>query len=183
MIVVGFEDYPEGQRRVIARNLVGGYALKDKYIPSTSSSVQAVASPSGTLTTESPTTIGDWSWKEGSERRKKASRVRSAWNNDRDRTPVSELGASSPLNPNQSQSPSTGTLSSRRFPPDGGVGLIVHAMWSWYPEEGVDDELMFPRGAEITEAENINDDWYWGCYAGMTGLFPGSHVSVIGEIV
>ncbi|KAL3431082.1 hypothetical protein BDV09DRAFT_177173 [Aspergillus tetrazonus] len=182
MIVVGFEDCPEGQRRVIARNLVGGHALKDKYIPSTSS-VQAVSSPSGTLTTESPTTVGDWSWKEGSERRKKASRVRSAWNNDRDRTPASELGASSSLNSNQSQSPSTGTLSSRRFPPDGGVGLIVHAMWSWYPEEGVDDELMFPRGAEITEAENINDDWYWGCYAGMTGLFPGSHVSVIGEIV
>jgi hypothetical protein len=55
-------------------------------------------------------------------------------------------------------------------------------MWSWYPEEGVYDELMFPRGAEITEAENINNDWYWGCYAGMTGLFPGSHVSIIGEI-
>ncbi|KAL4752066.1 hypothetical protein BDW72DRAFT_172387 [Aspergillus terricola var. indicus] len=183
MIVVGFEDCPEGQRRVIARNLVGGYALKDKYIPSTSPPVQAVSSPSGTLTTESPTTVGDWSWKEGSERRKKASRVRSAWNNDRDRTPVSELGAFSSLNPNQSQSPSTGAPSSRRFPPDGGVGLIVHAMWSWYPEEGVDDELMFPRGAEITEAENINDDWYWGCYAGMTGLFPGSHVSVVGEIV
>jgi hypothetical protein len=56
-------------------------------------------------------------------------------------------------------------------------------MWSWIPEEGVHDELMFPRGAEITEAENINDDWYWGCYAGMTGLFPGSHVTVVGEIV
>ncbi|KAL4990149.1 hypothetical protein BDW68DRAFT_175307 [Aspergillus falconensis] len=183
MIVVGFEDYPEGHRRVIARNLVGGNALKDKYIPPTSSAVQTVSSHSGMPTTESPTTIGDWSWKEGSERRKKASRVRSAWNNDRDRTPVSEPGASSSLNPSQFQSPSTAATSSRRFPPDGGVGLIVHAMWSWYPEEGVDDELMFPRGAEITEAENINDDWYWGCYAGMTGLFPGSHVSVVGEIV
>ncbi|KAL4996118.1 hypothetical protein BDV10DRAFT_173191 [Aspergillus recurvatus] len=183
MIVVGFEDYPEGHRRVIARNLVGGNALKDKYIPPTSSPVQTVSSLSGTPTTESPSTIGDWSWKEGSERRKKASRVRSVWDNDRDRTPVSEPGASSSLNPSQSQSPSTAAPSSRRFPPDGGVGLIVHAMWSWYPEEGVDDELMFPRGAEITEAENINDDWYWGCYAGMTGLFPGSHVSVVGEIL
>ncbi|KAL6235838.1 hypothetical protein BDW75DRAFT_128549 [Aspergillus navahoensis] len=183
MIVVGFEDYPEGHRRVIARNLVGGNALKDKYIPPTSSPVQTVSSHAGTPTNESPTTIGDWSWKEGSERRKKASRVRSAWNNERDRTPAFEPGTSSSLNPSQSQIPSTAAPSSRRFPPDGGVGLIVHAMWSWYPEEGVDDELMFPRGAEITEAENINDDWYWGCYAGMTGLFPGSHVSVVGEIV
>ncbi|KAL4977616.1 hypothetical protein BDW66DRAFT_132065 [Aspergillus desertorum] len=183
MIVVGFQDYPEGHRRVVARNLVGGNALKDKYIPLTSSPVQAVSSHSGTPTTESPTTIGDWSWREGSERRKKASRVRSSWNDDRNRTQVSEPGASSSVNPNQSQSPNAAAPTPRRFPPDGGIGLIVHAMWSWYPEEGVDDELMFPRGAEITEAENINDDWYWGCYAGMTGLFPGSHVSVVGEIV
>ncbi|RDW79011.1 SH3 domain protein [Aspergillus mulundensis] len=179
MIVVGFESYPEGHRRVIARNLVGGNALKDKYLPSTSSPAQAV----GTPTSESPTTVGDWSWKEGSERRKKTSRIRSACNNDRDRTPVPEPGTPSSVNPAQPQSPSTANPAPRRFPPDGGVGLIVHAMWSWYPEEGVHDELMFPRGAEITEAENINDDWYWGCYAGMTGLFPGSHVSVAAEIV
>ncbi|KAL4902969.1 hypothetical protein BDW74DRAFT_157202 [Aspergillus multicolor] len=179
MIVVGFESYPEGHRRVIARNLVGGNALKDKYLPPTSSPVQAV----GTPTSEIPTTVGDWSWKEGSERRKKTSRIRSAWNNDRDRTPASEPGTPSSLNHGQPQSPSTANSASHRFPPDGGVGLIVHALWSWYPEEGVHDELMFPRGAEITEAENINDDWYWGCYAGMMGLFPGSHVSVAGEIV
>ncbi|KAL4926020.1 SH3 domain protein [Aspergillus undulatus] len=184
MIVVGFEDYPEGQRRAIARNLVGGNALKDKHLPPTSSPV-AVSSPAGTPTSGTPSTVGDWSWKEGSERRKKASRIRSAWNNDRDRdrTPGSEPGTPSSLNPGSPQSPATAPSVSRRFPPDGGVGLIVHALWSWYPEEGVHDELLFPRGAEITEAENINDDWYWGCYAGMTGLFPGSHVSVVGEIV
>ncbi|KAL4943740.1 hypothetical protein BDV06DRAFT_210773 [Aspergillus oleicola] len=183
MIVVGFEDYPEGQRRVIARNLVGGNALKDKHLPPTPSPVYAISSPAGTPTSETPSTAGDWSWKEGSERRKKASRVRSAWNNDRDRTPGFEPGTPSSLNTSSPQTPAPVPPASRRFPPDGGVGLIVHAMWSWYPEEGVHDELMFPRGAEITETENINDDWYWGCYAGMTGLFPGSHVSVVGEVV
>ncbi|KAL4921412.1 hypothetical protein BDW62DRAFT_208407 [Aspergillus aurantiobrunneus] len=183
MIVIGFEEYPEGQRRVIARNLVGGHALKDIHLPPSSSPVQAASSTAGMSTAESPPTVGDWSWKEGSERRKKASRIRPFWNNDRDRTPNSD--PSTPISPhsNHPQSPSTAPSNSRRSPPDGGVGLIVHAMWAWYPEEGVHDELMFPRGAEITEAENINDDWYWGCYAGMTGLFPGTHVSVTGEIV
>ncbi|KAL4780961.1 hypothetical protein BJX76DRAFT_350516 [Aspergillus varians] len=183
MIVIGFEDYPEGQRRVIARNLVGGHALKDNHLPPTSSSVQVLSNPPGTPTSESPSTVGDWSWKEGPERRKKTSRIRSTWNTDRDRTPNSEPGTPSSLNHSQPQSPSMAPSTSRRFPPDGGVGLIVHAMWSWYPEDGVQDELMFPRGAEITEAENINDDWYFGSYAGMTGLFPGTHVSVVGEIV
>ncbi|KAL4952664.1 hypothetical protein BDW69DRAFT_195449 [Aspergillus filifer] len=183
MIVVGFEDYPEGQRRVIARNLVGGNALKDKHLPPTSAPIHMISSPVGTPTSEAPSKIGDWSWKEGSERRKKASRVRSAWNNDRDRAPGSESGTPSSMNPGSPQSPAATPTATRRFPPDGGVGLVVHAMWSWYPEEGVHDELMFPRGAEITEAENINDDWYWGCYAGMTGLFPGSHISVVGEVV
>jgi hypothetical protein len=55
-------------------------------------------------------------------------------------------------------------------------------MWSCYPEEGIVDELVFPRGAHIKEVENINDDWFWGCYAGRTGLFPGSMVTVVGEI-
>lgn len=176
MVVIGFEDYPEGQRRVIARNLVGGHALRDKHPASASSSVQTATSAVGTPTAESPSTVGDWSWKEGSERRKKTPRIR-------DRIPNSDPSTPSSLDPSQPPSPVTAPPASRRFPPDGGVGLIVQAMWSWYPEDGVDDELMFPRGAEITEAENINDDWYWGCYAGMTGLFPGSHVSMIGETV
>ncbi|KAL2849535.1 hypothetical protein BJY01DRAFT_210465 [Aspergillus pseudoustus] len=187
MVVIGFEDSPEGPRRIIARNLVGGHALKENHLPPASSPVQVVSNPSGTPTSDTPSTVGDWSWKEGSERRKKTSRVRSAWNTERDRdvrTPNSDPCTPTSLNPGSPQSPSTASISNvRRFPPDGGVGLIVHAMWSWIPEERDQDELLFPRGAEITEAENINDDWYWGCYAGMTGLFPGSHVKVVGESV
>lgn len=162
MVVVGFEDHDEGQRRVIVRDLVGGRALKDEHVQPNSPSIPSPEVGSG-----------DWSWKEGSERRKKASRIRiaSSLNNQSNNSPES-----SPTTPVQSSSPFP------RFPPDGGVGLTVHALWSWYPEDDVKDELTFPRGADITESENINDDWFWGCYAGRTGLFPGAHVTVMGEV-
>ncbi|PLB55867.1 hypothetical protein P170DRAFT_471265 [Aspergillus steynii IBT 23096] len=174
MVVIGFEDHEAGQQRVIVCDLVGGRALKDEHVQHSSS---ASASPVVAGTPSSETPSGDWSWKEGAERRKKASRVRTPWMVERDRN-GSHHSTSEPSTPiTASSNPST-----RRFPPNGGVGVVLHALWSWYPEDGMQDELMFPRGAEITEAENINDDWYWGCYAGSTGLFPGAHVFVVGEI-
>lgn len=69
-----------------------------------------------------------------------------------------------------------------RLPPDGGVGMRVFALWSYYPADGVTDELMFPKGAEIREVEDINGDWYWGCYAGAKGLFPGNYVRVLSHV-
>ena len=68
-----------------------------------------------------------------------------------------------------------------RYPPSGGAGLHVEALWSYWPEEGDDDELSFPKGAEIRECENINDDWFWGVYCGRKGLFPGNYGRKIGE--
>ncbi|KAF2423736.1 hypothetical protein EJ08DRAFT_724396 [Tothia fuscella] len=73
------------------------------------------------------------------------------------------------------------TASPRRFPPNGGVGLRCVANWSYYPDEGVKDELMFPKGAEVREGEDINGDWFWGVYAGGKGLFPGNYCSVLGN--
>lgn len=171
MIIVGFEDGDDGQRRVIVRDLVGGHALKDEHVNRSPSSSPVTGGPMASPEIGS----GDWSWKEGQERRKKASRLRGASNNPHNGSPSDTNQSTGPL-ANQHVSPF------RRFPPDGGVGLIVHALWSWYPEEEVQDELVFPRGAEIKEVENINDDWFWGCYAGRTGLFPGAHVVVVGEI-
>ncbi|RDH27358.1 hypothetical protein BDQ94DRAFT_163679 [Aspergillus welwitschiae] len=210
MAVIGFEDHEEGQRRVVLRDLVGGRALNDDHLiqPSSPAASPITAISSSNSTIASPEVgSGDWSWKEGSERRKKASRIR-PWtigvrdrdrDRDRDRssepstptiTTPSPFTTSNPAITSQISSPPTTPnttmmtpTNTRRYPPDGGVGLVVHALWSWYPEDGVKDELMFPRGAEITEAENINDDWYWGCYAGLTGLFPGAHVFVAGEVV
>ncbi|PYH95240.1 hypothetical protein BO71DRAFT_208309 [Aspergillus ellipticus CBS 707.79] len=194
MTVIGFEEHEEGQRRVIVHDLVGGRALNDDHLqPSPTASPSLI--PTHIPTSDNPNVAspgsgsGDWSWKEGSERRKKASRLR-PWtigdrDRDRDRDRNSEPSTpttTSPF-PNSSNPTVSSPTPARRFPPDGGVGLVLHALWSWYPEDGVQDELMFPRGAEITEAENINEDWYWGCYAGLTGLFPGTHVFIAGEVV
>ncbi|KAJ9374752.1 hypothetical protein DTO282E5_307 [Paecilomyces variotii] len=168
MIVVGFQDHEDGPHRVIVRGLVGGHALKDEHVRRRGSEQHT----SGSVTSPELST-GDWSWKEGAEGRKKASRVRAALANA-----VSGSGdspVSSPTTPH-------GVSSARRFPPDGGVGLILYALWPWFPEEDAQDELLFPGGAEITEAENINDDWFWGCYAGRTGLFPGNYGRVISEV-
>ncbi|TQW10815.1 RING finger domain-containing protein [Cordyceps javanica] len=68
-----------------------------------------------------------------------------------------------------------------QFPPDGGVGLRVYAKWAWFPKEDADDELMFPRGAEIREAEDVNGEWFFGVYMGAKGLFPSGYVRVDGE--
>ena len=67
----------------------------------------------------------------------------------------------------------------QRYPPDGGFGLRLLARWAYWPDEGDKDELAFPRGAEIREAEDVNGEWYWGVYAGVKGLFPANHVSAL----
>ncbi|KAF2144266.1 uncharacterized protein K452DRAFT_316967 [Aplosporella prunicola CBS 121167] len=70
----------------------------------------------------------------------------------------------------------------RLLPPNGGVGIRAIALWGYFPREGVQDELMFPRGAEVREAEDINGDWFWGVYAGAKGLFPGNFVRGVGVV-
>lgn len=82
-------------------------------------------------------------------------------------------------NPRPNPNPNMNSNENMTFPPDGGVGMRVLARWSHYPASDVTDELMFPRNAEIREVEDINGDWYWGCYAGSKGLFPGPYVVVL----
>lgn len=102
MYIVGFEDRDGAQRRIVVRDLVGGYALKE--------------------------------------------------------TDMARI---------------------TRIPADGGVGLRLLARWAYLPDEGVDDELAFPRGAEIREAADINGDWYWGVYCGVGKLFPANHATPV----
>ena len=66
----------------------------------------------------------------------------------------------------------------REFPPDGGAGSKASSKWAWYPQTGVQDELLFPRGAEIREIEDCNGDWYFGTYMGSKGLFPAPYVQL-----
>ncbi|KKZ62851.1 hypothetical protein EMCG_02785 [[Emmonsia] crescens] len=190
MMVVGFEDHPDGQRRVIVKDIVGGHALKDDVAAGAAAATTASASASENATatvnanmntsphSNAPSPIpvrqdsGDWTWKEettgtSTTHRRRFPRSRTAWSN------------SSPTTPTD---PTAKMPFSSHFPPSGGIGLRLLAHWSYYPAADVMDEIMFPRGAEITEAENINDDWMWGCYAGQKGLFPGGYVVVIGEV-
>ncbi|KAK4156040.1 hypothetical protein C8A00DRAFT_12981 [Chaetomidium leptoderma] len=65
------------------------------------------------------------------------------------------------------------------FPPDGGAGPRAVAEWGWVPGAGGEDELMFHRGAEIVEVEDVNGDWFHGYYMGGNGVFPAPYVRLV----
>lgn len=156
MVVIGFEDRDGGQYRIVPHDLVGGLGLRDED-GADSQAARPIGSNANVFV------MPNWSWREtdGTVRRARAATATNAGN-------VAAPPSSSP--------PSTKSTS---FPPDGGIGLRVLAQWSYYPSEGVKDELMFPKGAEIREAEDINGDWLWGVYAGSKGLFPGNYGRVL----
>jgi len=62
------------------------------------------------------------------------------------------------------------------LPPDGGMGSRAVAGWGWVPAAGGEDELLFPRGAEVVEVEDLNGEWCHGYYMGEGGLFPAPYV-------
>ncbi|RDW89568.1 hypothetical protein BP6252_01600 [Coleophoma cylindrospora] len=72
-----------------------------------------------------------------------------------------------------------GMETAKIFPPNGGVGMASIALWSWYPKHDADDELMFPRGSEVCEVQDVNGDWFHGAYMGKTGLFPAPYVKFL----
>lgn len=77
------------------------------------------------------------------------------------------------------ETPSQTALSSETYPPDGGCGWRTLARWAWYPAAGANDELLFPKGAEICEVEDANGEWFHGVYMGNKGLFPAPYVRVL----
>ncbi|KAL2021029.1 hypothetical protein VTK56DRAFT_7684 [Thermocarpiscus australiensis] len=74
-----------------------------------------------------------------------------------------------------------GRFTEDEFPPDGGSGARAVAGWGWIPAAGVEDELMFPKGAEILEVEDVNGEWFHGFYMGSQGLFPAPYVKRVGR--
>ncbi|KAI7025191.1 hypothetical protein KC318_g2658, partial [Hortaea werneckii] len=50
-------------------------------------------------------------------------------------------------------------------PEDSSLGARCLALWSYFPPEGVEDEVAFPKNAEVTEVEDMNGDWSIGVYA------------------
>lgn len=164
MIIIGFQDSHLGQRRVIVNELVGGHALEDDEAKTSSE-------PQSSLADE------EFSWRDGQDgqiRIKKRHLQSSNGVTTFAADPSSSSSASLRLQPQQRQP--------RQFPPDGGVGMRVLAYWSYWPEEGVNNELPFPKGAVVSEAYDINGDWFWGIYAGEKGMFPGNYGKIF-EVV
>ncbi|KEF60201.1 uncharacterized protein A1O9_05051 [Exophiala aquamarina CBS 119918] len=148
MISIAFDpDQDGGQRRAVIRDLVGGTKMSDADVAAWK---QAHSQPSG-LGATLVANRGQWSWREDATGSRRTTRAR------------------------------TGTLpisQNVKFPPDGGVGKVCRAMWSYYPEDGEEGkgELMFPKHAEIREAEEVNEEWWYGVYSGDLGVFPSIYV-------
>lgn len=106
----------------------------------------------------------EWSWREGQQRQGKTVSKASTGRI----TAVSESPADDGTPP-----------LFKKYPPNGGVGMHILALWSWWPKDGAEDELAFPKGAEIRECEDINGDWFWGVYCARKGLFPSNYGRVI----
>lgn len=81
-----------------------------------------------------------------------------------------------PPSSNQRQPPSSQQQQQQQIGKTIGPGQPMTAAWAYWPAEGVEDELGFPRGAEVWQAQDINGDWAWGWYAGRSGLYPGGYV-------
>lgn len=81
------------------------------------------------------------------------------------------------------QQPPASASPGQKFPPNGGSGMRVLALWSYWAAPDSVDELEFPKGALLSEVENINGDWFWGIYAGAKGLFPGNYVRILEDVM
>lgn len=144
---MGFEaDAYGNERRVVFNELVGGHKMSEEDVR-----VWKDASKSTDPAQIAPQSPGPrWTWREDAAG-KRTTRVRTA-------TLTSALAS--------------------RFPPDGGAGKNCLGLWSYYPEEGEDGrgELSFPKGAVITEVEEVNEDWNDGVYMGERGVLPKIYV-------
>ncbi|KAG9583679.1 hypothetical protein KCU97_g10515, partial [Aureobasidium melanogenum] len=105
MSIVGYEAREGGPHRVVVKEMVGGWALKDD--------LPTRATTTGSFPQHQHQ--DHWRWKEHDGT---AKTVASSAN----------LFASSP----------------HAFPPSGGIGLKVQALWSYFPSDEVQDELRFP---------------------------------------
>ena len=184
MIVTNFEtDADGGQRRVIVSDLVGGVKMTDEHIKEWSASLEQVnekdkgglgAGGLGGLSR------GKWTWYDPAEGdvivpSATASTLSGAGAERRTKSRQAQITPASPTAGSVSHMPS---FSNPRFPPNGGFGKACTALWSYYPDEGEEGrgELMFPRGAEVSEVEDVNEDWCEGVYAAKIGLVPRVYV-------
>lgn len=138
MVVIGFQDSAGGQRRVVDRDVVGGWTFVEDSAPNNQNLPVA----------------RKWRWKEGD-------------------------GKEQAVDPQYRMRAHT---QNQRLPPDGGIGLVFYGKWNYFPEDASDQDLCFPKGAEIREGEDVNGDWFWAYYAGKTGLFPAVYVDFLKKV-
>lgn len=156
MVVVEFRDGPGGQFRHVVADLVGGRRL-------------AV----GPADIEG---LQKWSWFEGDRKRERLVTLDVAASALKT-THASARPAARADSDGTNEDPAVATVPVETFPPAGGTGMSAIATWSWYPK--ADDELLFPKGAEVREIEDVNGDWFFGVYMGSSGLFPSPYVHVL----
>ncbi|KAH6687328.1 hypothetical protein F5X68DRAFT_152865 [Plectosphaerella plurivora] len=65
-------------------------------------------------------------------------------------------------------------VSAESFPRNGGNGFSATAKWAWNPT--ADDELLFPKGADVIEIEELDEEWSHGVYMGAQGLLPTKYL-------
>ena len=158
MVIVGFEEGRGGQRRRVLADLVGGVCLRvEPYLQGQDQDQNDGGSEPA---------LQIWSW------RQPGSVGDSGGPGPKiERLVTVDVAKAAPRMPNGA--------GADQFPPEGGAGPASVARWSWYPQPGADDELLFPRGAEVREVEDVNGDWFHGSYMGAQGLFPSPYVRVV----
>ncbi|KAJ9154944.1 RING finger domain-containing protein [Pleurostoma richardsiae] len=154
MVVVGFQDGKGGQWRNVVQDLVGGRKLQ--------------------IANVDDAALLQYYWYELEERPQESSTEKGHHYARRERLVAKDVSATA--TPAASPSAANAVVP---FPPDGGTGWRATARWAWYPAPGADDELLFPRGAEIREIEDVNGEWYHGVYMGTKGLFPAPYVRIL----
>lgn len=153
MVVLRFEDLKGGQRRVVVRDLVGGWTLSQEPLQ---------GGPAVTVSTLHPRIEHEkWTWANGLKCRLVTK-------------DVGNTAAQVSAVPGMVLHGLTS-----EFPPEGGSGLKAMALWSWWPSEESKDELAFSKGGEIREVVDVNGDWFFGSYMGTKGLFPAPYVRIL----
>lgn len=169
MIVTVFEASPAdagGQRRVVVHDLIGGVKMSAEDIAAWQASLDSAAAPPSSYSARS----GQWTWRDTADPAEQGAGAGTGSAAAADRRTTRTRKATLTTSPGQPE----GGRKVSRFPPEGGFGKVCRALWSYYPEEGEEGEgeLLFPKGAVVSEVEEINDEWGEGVYAGERGLVP-----------
>lgn len=153
MVVLRFEELKGGQRRVVERDLVGGWTLSQEPLQ---------GGPAVTIGTVARGIEHEkWTWANGLKCR----------------LVTKDPGATAAQVSSIPGLVVQGLTS--EFPLEGGSGMRCLAQWSWWPAEESEDELAFPKGGEVREVVDVNGDWFFGAYMGTKGLFPAPYVRIM----